>query len=80
MNFQAKISSVCLELELCFSERNPLIPAFSESAAVCYDPEKGRTIKARRDIKVGTQVYLFTVQNVFLEKILFFILCFDVLF
>ena len=78
MNFQAKISSVCIELELCFSERNPLIPAFSESAAVCYDPEKGRTIKARRDIKVGTQV--FTVQNTFLKKILFFILCFDVLF
>ena len=35
------------------SERNPLIPAFSESAAIFFDPEKGRMMKARRDIKVS---------------------------
>lgn len=34
-------------------ERNPLCPAYSEAAAVCYHEDKGRMVKARRDIKAG---------------------------
>ena len=34
-------------------EKNPLCPAFSEAAAIGFDPEKGRTVTARRDIKVN---------------------------
>ena len=39
-----------------FSEKNPLIPAMSESIAISFDSEKGRTLKARRDIKVSKRV------------------------
>ena len=39
--------------ELClFIEKNPLCPAFSEAAAISFDEDKGRMVKARRDIKV----------------------------
>ena len=34
-------------------EKNPLCPAFSEAAAIVFDPEKGRIVKARRAIKVS---------------------------
>ena len=34
------------------TEKNPLCPAFSEAAAIGFDPDKGRIVKARRDIKV----------------------------
>jgi len=33
--------------------KNPLCPAFSESAAIAFDSEKGRIVKARRAIKAG---------------------------
>ena len=35
----------------CILEKNPLCPAFSEAAAIGFDPDKGRIVKARRDIK-----------------------------
>eukprot|EP00091_Calanus_sinicus_P001206 TRINITY_DN11181_c0_g1_i2.p2 TRINITY_DN11181_c0_g1~~TRINITY_DN11181_c0_g1_i2.p2 ORF type:complete len:179 (+),score=25.19 TRINITY_DN11181_c0_g1_i2:294-830(+) len=35
------------------TEKNPLCPAFSEAAAIAFDPEKGRIVKARRAIKAG---------------------------
>ena len=34
------------------TEKNPLCPAFSEAAAIGFDPDKGRIVKSRRDIKV----------------------------
>ena len=34
------------------ADRNPLCPAFSEAAAISFDLEKGRVVKARRAIKV----------------------------
>ena len=40
-------SPICL-----FIEKNPLCPAFSEAAAISFDEDKGRMVKARRDIKV----------------------------
>ena len=30
------------------TEKNPLCPAFSEAAAIGFDPDKGRIVKARR--------------------------------
>ena len=47
-------------------EKNPLCPAFSEAAAIGFDPEKGRIVKARRDIKV-----MYRCQNI--KYCLFFI-------
>jgi hypothetical protein len=38
------------------AERNPLCPAYSEAAAIFYDEDKGRLIKARRDIKVHVRI------------------------
>eukprot|EP00092_Neocalanus_flemingeri_P012773 GFUD01013764.1.p1 GENE.GFUD01013764.1~~GFUD01013764.1.p1 ORF type:complete len:2085 (+),score=698.75 GFUD01013764.1:68-6256(+) len=37
-------------------EKNPLCPAFSEAAAITFDPEKGRIVKARRAIKAGEMI------------------------
>ena len=41
---------------------NPLCPAFSEAAKIAGDPEKGRRVLARRDIKVPyTSMVLFSL-------------------
>ena len=45
-------------------EKNPLCPAFSEAAAIGFDPEKGRIVKARRDIKVMYRCIVVKTQDV----------------
>ena len=51
-----KVSTCCSfwgKSQFClFIEKNPLCPAFSEAAAISFEEDKGRMVKARRDIKV----------------------------
>jgi len=45
------------ELEVpTLTEKNPLCPAFSEAAAIAFDPDKGRIVRARRAIKAGEMI------------------------
>jgi len=37
-------------------EKNPLCPAYSEAARIASDPDKGRKVLARRDIKAGEMI------------------------